>query len=270
MNALICCPTCHGDLGEDACVSCGRGFTRHGDQIRFVAAKADTLDAAFQSETHNNSSLVGRLFNAGRRVISSEYQPRDHLRRFLRGASGVVVELGSGARRLRPDVITVDLFPSANVDLVADIAETPIRDGVVDCVILDSVIEHVPDPAQVVAEAYRILKPNGVLLCNCPFMLPYHGYPAHYQNFTRDGLRHLFRNYASCEIEPAFGPMTAWVNMTAETFAVLVAGERGAGYVLAKGLALLPIFWIKYLDALTVRAERSHRIAGMLCATVVR
>jgi hypothetical protein len=32
----------------------------------------------------------------------------------------------------------------------------------------------------------------------------------------------------------------------------------------------LPIFWIKYLDALTVRAERSHRIAGMLCATVVR
>ena len=101
-------------------------------------------------------------------------------------------------------------------------------------------------------------------------MLPYHGYPAHYQNLTRDGLKHLLRDFSSCQVLPTFGPMTAWVNMTAETFAVMVAGERGTGYLVAKSIALLPIFWLKYIDALLVKAERSHRVAGMLCALAVK
>jgi SAM-dependent methyltransferase len=202
--------------------------------------------------------------------LSSEFQPRNHLKAFLKDAHGVIVELGSGSRRLRPDVLNIDLFPSANVDIVADIAETPLKDGCADFVILDSVIEHVPDPVAVTREARRILKPGGQLLVNCPFMLPYHGYPGHYQNFTRDGLLYLLRDFSQQSVRPTLGPMTAWVNMTAETFAVMVAGERGFFYLAAKAAILVPIFWLKYLDALFVRAERSHRVAGMLCALATK
>lgn len=270
LDTLLCCPTCHGPLGPSACEACGRRYTREGRQARFVAVADASPDAAFQNETQNSASLKGRLFNLGKSIISSEFQARDHLKAFLADCSGVTVELGAGSRRLRPDVVTVDLFPSPNVDVVADIAETPLKDASVDAVILDSVIEHVPDPGRVVAEARRILKPGGRLFINCPFMLPYHGYPRHYQNFSRDGLKHLLREFAEPQVRPTFGPMTAWTNMTAETFAVMAAGERGMGYVVAKGLAMLPIFWLKYLDFLFVKAERSHRISGMLCATAVK
>jgi SAM-dependent methyltransferase len=270
LETILCCPTCRGALGDGACLSCGRTFTRAGTQYRFVAMPAETTDAAFQAETQNATTLKGRLYNLGKSILSSEFQPRDHLKRFLAEAQGVTVELGSGSRRLRADVITVDLFASANVDVVADIAEAPFKDGSVDNVILDSVIEHLPDPAGVVAEAMRMLRPGGRLFINCPFMLPYHGYPKHYQNFTRDGLEHLLRDFSQASVRPAFGPMTAWVNMTSETFAVMVGGERGVPYIVAKALALLPIFWLKYLDVFCVRAERSHRIAGLLCATAVK
>jgi SAM-dependent methyltransferase len=263
---FLCCPSCHGQLGNSRCSSCGRPFQRVARQVRFINSPVDSIDAAFQAETQNRSSFTGRLFAVGKALISSEFQPCNYLMEFLTSVRGTVVELGAGSRRLRADVITVDLFSSANIDIVADISETPLRDASIDCVILDSVIEHVSDPQVVVAEAYRILRPGGRLFINCPFMMPYHGYPKHFQNFTRDGLQHLLRNFRDVVVRSNFGPMTAWVNMTAELFAVVAAGERGLAYVIAKGAALLPIFWLKYLDALIVRAERSHRIAGMLNA----
>lgn len=270
LQSLICCPCCHGALGEDACLQCGRPFERTGAQLRFVQEASESPDATFQLETQNKSSFLGRVFVFGKRLLSSEFQPQNHLRRFLSETEGVVVELGSGSRRLRADIVTVDLFPSLNVDIVADIAKTPIKGGAVDAVILDSVIEHVPDPVGVVREARRILKPGGRLFINTPFMIPYHGYPKHYQNFTQDGLKEILADFTRCDVKPTFGPMTAWVNMTSETFAVLVGGDRGVAYVIAKAAALLPIFWLKYLDVFFIRSAHAHRVAGLLCAEAVK
>lgn len=234
--------------------------------------QAATSDAAFQAETFTGSTLRGKLFQLGKRVLSSEFQRSNHLNKTLAlyPETSVIVELGSGSRRLRKGITNVDLFDFPNVDIVADITSVPLSSDFADLVILDSVIEHVCDPVAVVQEARRILKPGGRLFINCPFMLPYHGYPNHFQNFTKDGLEHLLRDFSSCEVRTTFGPMTAWVNMTAETFAVIVAGERGTGYIAAKAFALLPIFWLKYLDAIFSGMERSHRIAGMLCAVSVK
>ena len=78
-------------------------------------------DVQFQAETFTGSTLRGRLFHAGKKVLSSEFQWRNHLAKVLDkypvGAS--IVELGSGCRRIRSDVKNVDLFSFPNVDIVA-------------------------------------------------------------------------------------------------------------------------------------------------------
>ena len=53
-------------------------------------------------------------------------------------------------------------------------------------------LEHVRDPFTCAKEIARVLKPNGKLYCVAPLMAPYHGYPNHYYNMTKAGLRNLF------------------------------------------------------------------------------
>jgi SAM-dependent methyltransferase len=231
-----------------------------------------TRDAEFQAEQMFNSTVTSRLFNAGRRVVSSEYMVKNHVAELLSRteAGKVIVELGSGNRRLNNDVINVDLFSFPNVDVVADIVAIPFPDESVDVVILETVLEHVADPHAVVAEVHRILKPGGSVVCATPFVFPYHGYPNHYWNFSKDGLEVLFKRFSSCQIEISLGPTSALINLTAEYFAVAISGDNTFLYTLTKGIALLPIFLLKYLDRLWRPSGRGHRIASHLCAVATK
>lgn len=94
---------------------------------------------------------------------------------------GRVLELGCGGgqylralRRHRPDLSPcgVDLDDGAvaeagripGVESVrADVQKLPFQDGVFAAVIGFDILEHVPDPACVLAEACRVLAPGGVL-----------------------------------------------------------------------------------------------------------
>ena len=217
----------------------------------------------------SNATLTARALNLGRKVISSEYMPRDHVREFLGEvrAGEIVVELGSGNRRLSPGIINVDLFPFANVDFVAAAERTPLASGSVDRVILDTVLEHVPEPQKVVDEIFRILRPGGTVVCLAPFIFPYHAYPRHYFNISRDGLEFLFRRFSRCTIETNMGPTTAMVNLASEYVGVALSENNRVLYSIGKGLTLLFLFAFKYLDALWAKAPRSRNIASVLCAT---
>ena len=59
----------------------------------------------------------------------------------------------------------------------ADAAKMPFNNSVFDTVIMNDAMEHVQDPAAVLQEVYRVLKPNGKLYINFP---PYnHPFGAH-------------------------------------------------------------------------------------------
>lgn len=53
-------------------------------------------------------------------------------------------------------------------------------------------LEHVDDPFKCAGEIARVLKPGGILYIDLPFLQPEHGYPRHYFNATREGLKRLF------------------------------------------------------------------------------
>lgn len=78
------------------------------------------------------------------------------------------------------------------LDYVCDLTDIPVDDGRFDRMLFNQVLEHVDDPAAVVAELYRVLKPGGRILCSCPLYYPEHQKPFDYYRYTRYGLRHLF------------------------------------------------------------------------------
>ena len=272
---LACCPQCRSRLQwtpeAAACGSCGKRFPVVKEVPRFTEFRTErTADADFQEEVMSGGTFTALLHNWGRKVLSSEYMPKDHVAAFLAEAAPgtVIVELGSGSRRLRDDVINVDLFAFDPVDLTADIAQLPFRSDAVDFIILDTVLEHVPEPHRIIAEIFRVLKPGGKVISVTPFIFPYHGYPKHYFNFTADGLDFLFRDFPERAVETNMGPTSALVNLVAEYFAVAFSGENKLLYTVVKGLALAPIFFFKYIDRLWQSSRRSTRIANHLCIIV--
>ena len=180
-------------------------------------------------------------------------------------ADGILVELGSGNRRLRDDCINVDIFPFQNVDILADIVRIPFGNDTVRSVVIDAVLEHVPEPHAVVDEIYRIVAPGGKVFCVVPFIHSYHGYPKNYFNISKDGISYLFRRFRECEIGCYRGPTSAIISLIAEYFATALSGnKRGILYKLSRAAALLPIFSLKYLDRFWCSRSSSVRISNAL------
>jgi SAM-dependent methyltransferase len=94
----------------------------------------------------------------------------------------VVLDLGAGAgivaamdfRGLASRICGVDLDPRVEQNpmlhegKVSDAGEIPYDAETFDVVFSDNVMEHIADPASVLKEAWRVLKPNGVLLFKTP------------------------------------------------------------------------------------------------------
>jgi SAM-dependent methyltransferase len=71
----------------------------------------------------------------------------------------------------------------------------------------------VPQPAAVLAEAWRVLRPGGVLLLSAPFFWPLHEEPHDYYRYTRHGLQHLLEQagFEAIHITPDCASLTTAV-----------------------------------------------------------
>lgn len=268
----IVCPHCHGPLEHRAsdlfCATCSTHYALQDGKAYFLPSKPEkSIDSEFQADRMYERTLGAKVHNLGKRFINSDYTPVDHLSQFIEnvGPDERVVELGSGNRRLRQDIITLDLFPFPHVDIVANVVRTPFGTDSIDHVVLDTVLEHVPEPHGVIEEVNRILAPGGRVICIAPWIFPYHGYPNNYFNISRDGLHYLFRDFSECRIEMHMGPTSALTNFVSEYFAILFSRKKNMVYSLVKGLTLLPLFWLKYFDKYWYPHDKAKRLAAILC-----
>jgi len=125
---------------------------------------------------------------------------------------GLVLNAGSGWREVKHlvdgTVVNQDVSypgdPRTNVDIVSPLHEIPRNDDTFDGALCIAVLEHVENPAEVVAEIYRVTKPGGFLVCSVPFLQPEHKVPTDFQRYTRDGLETLVKKagYVIDEIVP--------------------------------------------------------------------
>lgn len=205
-----------------------------------------------------------RLLATLRRIITSEYFPgkawRDRKQQALTAGPKVLV-IGSGVTHY-PGLIHLDIDDFPGVDLVADAQQLPFQSGVLDGVLAEVVLEHVPRPQAVISETWRVLKDGGSAFFLVPFAFPYHGHPADFQRWSREGLKLAFEAFSEVEVGIHAGPSSALVNMISE-WAYLASGMTfPKGYTLIKGLATLCLFPFKFLDLLIHRFPEAHRLAA--------
>jgi predicted O-linked N-acetylglucosamine transferase (SPINDLY family)/GT2 family glycosyltransferase/ubiquinone/menaquinone biosynthesis C-methylase UbiE len=124
----------------------------------------------------------------------SQHQYDDHAIEIIKSiGDGFILDCGSGKRpTYYSNVVNFDPVAYETTDVVGVGENLPFKDGVFDAVFSLNVLEHVRDPFTCAKEIARVLKPSGKLYCVAPLMAPYHGYPNHYYNMTKAGLRNLF------------------------------------------------------------------------------
>lgn len=73
---------------------------------------------------------------------------------------------------------------------VEGVAENiPLKENFCDIVLSNQVLEHVLDAEKSIGEAFRILKPNGVIIGSVPHLSPIHLEPYDYRRYTMLGLK---------------------------------------------------------------------------------
>jgi SAM-dependent methyltransferase len=83
----------------------------------------------------------------------------------------------------------------SRLDVVADLAALPFRNDAFDAILSTHALEHVTEPAVVLGEMARILRPRGRLYVSVPFLGdPIHQEPFDFFRYTHYGLRHLVQN----------------------------------------------------------------------------
>jgi ubiquinone/menaquinone biosynthesis C-methylase UbiE len=135
---------------------------------------------------------------------------RVYLHRFLERAAQtveagqLVLDAGAGRAPYRDlfahtryetaDFLAVKGKKYVTPDYVCDLAEIPVKDARFDHVLLTQVLEHIPEPARVVAELSRVLKPGGTLWLTAPLFYAEHERPYDFFRYTQFGLRHLLES----------------------------------------------------------------------------
>jgi SAM-dependent methyltransferase len=109
-------------------------------------------------------------------------------------------------------LVNVDPSPSSQAVIFCDGHDLPFADGSVDGVITQAVLEHVADPVRCVEEIHRVLKPDGIVYSEIPFMQQVHERGYDFTRFSHMGQRRLFRRFTELESGAVAGPGTslAW------------------------------------------------------------
>ena len=203
-----------------------------------------------------------RLYYFLMRAFSPVCSDRRPLKRFLASVEGLVLNIGSGNSPRQEGVVNVDMMDYENVDVVCDIHRLPFKDNSIDAVMSVAVLEHVREPALVLEEVHRVLKPGGQVFSVIPFMQPFHASPHDYQRYTLPGIEFLHRDFQKLESGVYSGPVSGMLWVVQETIASIFSlGSSKLRNLLT--IALMLLTWpIKFLDLIAMRMPTAKNVAS--------
>jgi SAM-dependent methyltransferase len=183
--------------------------------------------------------------------------------RLLRGTpSPAILVVGSGkqkevlisAFRDLPAVrlLCTDIAADGDVDILCDAHDLPFADASFDALITTAVIEHVMYPERVALELHRVLKPQGVIYSELPFIQQVHEGAHDFTRYSHLGHRRLLNRFSEIESGMCAGPATALV-WSIEHFFLAFARPPTARRIV-KACVRLAASWLKYFD-LVLRSQ---------------
>lgn len=141
-------------------------------------------------------------------------------------------------------VVSFDIYASPSAQFVADAHDIPLPANYFDAVIIQAVLEHVIEPAIVVEEIYRVLKPSGLVYSETPFMQHVHEGAYDFTRFTELGHRYLFKKFEQVKAGALSGAGTQ-LQWSLEYFFRSLFRSHRLGKVVK-----LCFFWLQYFDRL--------------------
>ncbi len=148
------------------------------------------------------------------------------------------------------ELIETDVSLGPRTALVCDAHDIPFETETFDGVIVQAVLEHVVDPYRCVDEIHRILKNQGVVYAETPFMQQVHMAPHDFTRFTHLGHRRLFRKFDEIDSGAVCGPgmALAW---SYQYFLYSFTSSRTLRG-LAMAFARFTSFYLRYFDPLLI------------------
>jgi SAM-dependent methyltransferase len=166
-------------------------------------------------------------------------------------------EIGSGMdalyERYNGAIISFDIYSSPHINFIADAHNIPIVSEYFDLVIIQAVLEHVTDPQIVVSEIWRVLKFDGIVYAETPFIQHVHEGQFDFTRFTESGHRYLFRRFSVISSGFNLGVATSLL-WSLDFFFTGLFRSRLVGRLIR-----ILFFWIQYLDQLI---PESYNIDG--------